>query len=138
VLFGSVSDQDVSEPWWRGYRVIAGPDGRVAGNQAPRAPLARPRGRTPTPKEVDAMPEPIHSDNRAQPVALVVQLHAETVSRVDVTAVSRDNSNDRLVSVAIGDDHSGVRLLGQLRDLHRLVIEADQQLTRLTNVGGDR
>jgi hypothetical protein len=84
------------------------------------------------------MPELIHPDNPAQLVALMVQLHAETVSRVDVTDVSRDDPNDRLVSVAIGDDRSGVRLLGQLRDVHRLVVEADRQLTRLTDVGGER
>jgi hypothetical protein len=84
------------------------------------------------------MPELIHPDNRAQPVPLVVQLHAETVNRVDVTDLSRDNPNDRLVSVAIGDDRSGVRLLGQLRDVHRLVVEADRQLTRRTNIGGER
>jgi hypothetical protein len=64
------------------------------------------------------MPEPIHPDNRAQLVTLVVQLHTETVCRVDVTDVSGDNPNDRLVSMAIGDDRSGVRLLGQLRDVH--------------------
>jgi hypothetical protein len=66
----------------------------------------------------------------------VVQLHAETVSRVDVTDVSRDDANDSLVSVAIGDDRSGVRLLGQLRDVHRLVVEADRQLTRRTTIEG--
>lgn len=37
------------------------------------------------------MPEPIHPDNLAQPVAFVVRLYAETVSRVDVTDVSRDD-----------------------------------------------
>jgi hypothetical protein len=84
------------------------------------------------------MSEPIHPDNRTQPVALVVQLRAETGSRGDVTDVSRGNPNDRLVSAAIGDDRSGVRLLGQLRDVHRLVVEADRQLTRLTNIGGER
>jgi len=68
----------------------------------------------------------------------MVQLHTETVSRVDVTDVSRDNPNDRLVSVAIGDDRSGFRLLGQLREVHRLVVEADRQLTRFTHIGGDR
>jgi hypothetical protein len=34
--------------------------------------------------------------------------------------------NDPLVSVAIGDDRSGVRLLGQHRDVHRLIAEADR------------
>jgi hypothetical protein len=62
--------------------------------------------------------------------------HTETVSH-DVTDVSRDSANDRLVSVAIGDDRSGVRLFGQLHDVHRLVVEADRQLTRLTNIGGE-
>ena len=76
------------------------------------------------------MPEPVHPDNRAQPVALVVQLHAETVSRVDVTDVSSDNVTDHLISMAIGDDRSGSRPLGQLRDVHTLVVEADRQLTR--------
>jgi len=51
-------------------------------------------------------------------VPLVVKVHAETVSRVDVD-VSHANPNDHLVSVAIGDDRSGVRPLGQLRDVHR-------------------
>ena len=84
------------------------------------------------------MPEPIHPDSSTHPVALVVQLHAEPVSRIHVTDVSRNDNNDRLVSVAIGDDRSGVRLLGQLRDVHTFVVEADRQLTRLTEFGGDR
>lgn len=84
------------------------------------------------------MPEPTHPDNRAQPVTLVVQLHTETVCRVDETDVSGDNPNDRLVSMAIGDDRSGVRLLGQLRDVHRLVVEADRQLTGLRDTRGER
>jgi hypothetical protein len=71
-------------------------------------------------------------------VAFLVQLHAETINRVEVTDVSPDNPNKRLVSVAIGDDRSGVRLLGQFRDVHRLVVEADRQLTRLTDIGGQR
>jgi hypothetical protein len=83
-------------------------------------------------------PEPIQPDNRAQPVALVVQLHTESVSRIDVSDVSCGDPNDRLVSVAIGDDRSGVRPLGQLRDVQMLVVEADRQLTLLTDIGGDR
>ena len=35
------------------------------------------------------MPEPIHPFSRLQQVTLVVQLHAEAVSRVDVTDVCR-------------------------------------------------
>jgi hypothetical protein len=84
------------------------------------------------------VPEPIHSDNPLQPVAFVVQLHTETVSRVDVTDVSRDDPNDRLVSVAIGDDRSGVRLLGQLRNVHMLVVETDRLLTRLGDIAAER
>jgi hypothetical protein len=34
-LFGSASDQDVSERRWRSYRVIAGADGWVADNRVP-------------------------------------------------------------------------------------------------------
>jgi hypothetical protein len=61
---------------------------------------------------------------------IVVQLHAETVSIVEVHDLRR-TGDDRLVSCAIGDDRSGVRLLGQLHDIHRLVVEADRQLTQL-------
>lgn len=84
------------------------------------------------------MPEPIHPDNRAQPTALVVQLHTETASRVDMTDASTDNVTDRLVSMLIGDDRSGIRVLGQLRHVHRLVVETDRQLTRLTDIEGGR
>jgi hypothetical protein len=51
-------------------------------------------------------------------VPLAVKVHAETVSSVDVD-VSHANPSDQLVSVAIGDERSGVRPLGQLRDVHR-------------------
>jgi RecJ-like exonuclease len=69
-------------------------------------------------------------------VALVVQLDTEIVSRVDVTDLARGNPDDRLVSVAIGDDRSTVRLLGQVRDVHSVVVEVDRKLTQPTNIGG--
>jgi hypothetical protein len=59
-------------------------------------------------------------------VALVVQVHTECVNRVDVAHVHHD-----IVSVGLGDDRSGVRLLGPLRDVHQLIVEADRQLARL-------
>jgi hypothetical protein len=65
--------------------------------------------------------------NVATAVALVVQVHTEALNQVEVTSVHRD-----IVSVALGDDRSGVKLLGPLRDVHRLVVEADRQLARLT------
>jgi hypothetical protein len=46
-LFGTVSDQDDCERWFRSYRVIAGTDGPAVDNRAPRAPLARLWGWTP-------------------------------------------------------------------------------------------
>jgi hypothetical protein len=66
-------------------------------------------------------------------VALVVQLHAETGGRVDVADVSHAHPNDHLVSVAIRDDRPGIRPLGQLREVHRLVVEAGRQLARLAD-----
>ena len=56
--------------------------------------------------------------------AITVQLHAETVGRVEVSTVGGD-----AVSVTFGDDLSGVRLLGPLIDVHQLVVEADRQLS---------
>jgi hypothetical protein len=69
-------------------------------------------------------------------VALVVQVHTEIVSRVDVTDIARGNPDDRLVSVAIGDDRSAVRLVGQVRDVYSVVVEVDRERTRPTNIGG--
>lgn len=62
------------------YRVITEPDRWVTDNPVRRGWHGP--GPDTDPKEVDAMPEPTHPDNRGQPVAPVVQLHAETVSRV--------------------------------------------------------
>jgi hypothetical protein len=42
------------------------------------------------------MPEPIHPDNCAQPVALVARLHAETVSRPLCVQRSGDGAADPL------------------------------------------
>ena len=58
--------------------------------------------------------------------AITVQLHAETVGRVEVSTVGGD-----AVSVTFGDDRSGVRLLGPLGDVHQLVVEADRQLSQV-------
>lgn len=55
-----------------------------------------------------------------------------------MTHVSRGKPEDRLVSVAIGDDCPGFRLLGHLRNVHRLVVEADRQLAQLTTSSGNR
>jgi hypothetical protein len=67
-------------------------------------------------------------DQKVAIVALVVQVHTEAISRVDVM----DMGDDSIVAVALGDDRSGVRLVGPLRDVHRLVVEADRQLSRLS------
>ena len=65
--------------------------------------------------------------NVATAMALVDQVHAEALNHVEVTSVHRD-----IVAVAFGDDRSGVRLLCPLCDVHRLVVEADRQLARIT------
>lgn len=62
--------------------------------------------------------------------AVVVQLHAETVQRVEVRDLGAHG-----VSLVFGDDRSGVRLIGQGADVHQLIIEADRQLTRLAEGG---
>jgi hypothetical protein len=58
--------------------------------------------------------------------AITVQMHAETVARVEVSPIGGD-----AVSVTFGDDLRGVRLLGPLIDVHQLVVEADRQLSRV-------
>jgi hypothetical protein len=67
-LFGSASDQDVSERRWRSYLVIAGADGWVADNRVPGRRWHGP-GAGHRPQGGRCMPEPIHPDNCAQPVA---------------------------------------------------------------------
>jgi hypothetical protein len=57
---------------------------------------------------------------------VTVQVHAETVGRVEVSTIG-----DNAVSVTIGDDLRGVRLLGSVADVHQLVVEADRQLSRV-------
>lgn len=64
------------------------------------------------------------------PPALVVTLHTETVTAVRAIDVSTD-LNPR-VDLRIGDDRSGVSLIGGLDDVRQLVIEAATQLGRLT------
>ena len=41
-----------------------------------------------------------------------MQLHAETIARVEAIDLSQ-GGDDRLVSLAIGDDVSGVRIIGR-------------------------
>lgn len=65
-----------------------------------------------------------------EPLALTVTMYTETISRVEATDLSRDDT-DRLVSLAVGDDTSGVRLLGQLEDMRRVVRQAAVQLAAL-------
>jgi hypothetical protein len=70
-----------------------GTDGPGFDIRVARAPLARPVAGHPGEGRCNARTDP--PSNRAQPVAIAVQLHAEVVSRVDVTYVSRDNLADR-------------------------------------------
>jgi hypothetical protein len=58
-------------------------------------------------------------------VPITISWHTEATSAVAVTELPTG------VSLRFGDDHSGVALLGPLEAVHRLVIEADRQLSRL-------
>jgi hypothetical protein len=60
--------------------------------------------------------------------AVVFTMHGETVPEVRLVDVS---DSDHLVSLRFGDDRSGISLVGQLDNLHRLIVEADRQLSHL-------
>lgn len=56
---------------------------------------------------------------------ITISLHTEAIDGVSVTEVGTG------VSLLIGDDRSGVELFGDLDAVHRLVVDADRQLSRL-------
>ncbi len=63
-----------------------------------------------------------------QPLSFSFTVHTETISAVAVVDLWSDDTGDRLVSLKLGDDRSGLSLLGQLDDVRRLIVEADRQL----------
>jgi hypothetical protein len=62
---------------------------------------------------------------RASRAAISISLHTESIDAVSVTEVSTG------VSLRLGDDRSGIALFGPVEAVHRLVVEADRQLSRL-------
>jgi hypothetical protein len=65
--------------------------------------------------------------------SIVITMHGETVSTVRTVDMSRDD--DRLTSLKLGDDRSGITLLGQLDDVRRLIEQASGQLRRIADQG---
>ena len=61
-------------------------------------------------------------DGRA---TITISLHTDAANAVTVTEQPTG------VSLMLGDDLSGVALFGPLDAVHRLVVEADRQLSRL-------
>jgi hypothetical protein len=58
-------------------------------------------------------------------LAIAVELHTETGTQVKANLVGDT------VSVTIGDDVHGVRLIGELRVVHRAVVDAMERLLEL-------
>jgi hypothetical protein len=69
------------------------------------------------------------------PLALSVVMHAETVSRVNVVDLRRD---DQLVDLKFGDERNGVSLLGQAPDVLRLLERAVAKVRLAIEPGGSR
>ena len=60
----------------------------------------------------------------------------DTVVMLDASSpVTAAIAEDRIVRVKFGLEPYGVTLLGDLSDLHRLIIEADRQVSGLVNDG---
>jgi hypothetical protein len=65
--------------------------------------------------------------------SIVITMHGETVSTVRTVHMSTDD--DRLTSLKLGDDRSGITLLGHLDDVRRLIEQASGQLRRIADKG---
>jgi hypothetical protein len=59
-------------------------------------------------------------------LSLSVTVHSETVGRVEVVDLRSDV--DQLVSLKIGDDRSGVSILGDLDGVRAIITEANRKL----------
>jgi hypothetical protein len=70
------------------------------------------------------------STTERQPVALTVTMHCETVSWVAVHDISTGD-DVKVVSLVLGDDRSGVRLLGNVDDVYEVVERARRLLNEL-------
>jgi hypothetical protein len=58
-------------------------------------------------------------------MAIAIELHTEAIPSVKAHLVGQT------VSLAIGDDLSGVRIIGELRVVHRVVVDAMERLLEL-------
>jgi hypothetical protein len=58
-------------------------------------------------------------------MAIAIELHTEASSQVKANLVGDT------VSVTFGDDISGVRLMGELRVVHRALVDAMERLLEL-------
>jgi hypothetical protein len=64
-----------------------------------------------------------------------VQLHGETVDRVK--AVELEAGGDRFVTLRLGDDRSGLRLIGDAFTIRRLMARATLKLIALPHSDDD-
>jgi hypothetical protein len=79
------------------------------------------------------MPAAAASSPVLTPTDLLVQLRVDDTTGAGVAAVAGGESGDALLTVTVGEVGAGqVRLVGTCWSLHRLVIDLDHQLTRIS------
>jgi hypothetical protein len=106
-----------------------------AGRRGAPAPLVRPGGWSST-TEVLNMHDSNTSTRPLLGSSIVITVHAETIGVVRTVDLS--NGDDQLVSLQVGDDRSGVRLLGDIAVVRHLVAQAGVELSQLAHGEGGR
>jgi hypothetical protein len=96
-------------------------------NGAPAPPHAA-GGRPDLPRRSDVFDE-------TTPTAVTVQLHTETITRVE--AHELEDRGGRFVTLTLGDDRSGINVIGDPFTMRRLVAQATLALISLPHAGTD-